>query len=224
MIGIYKITSPTGKMYIGQSIAIEKRLHAYKNLMCRNQVKLYNSLTKYGTDSHVFEVVEECSVEELNSRERYWQEHYNVVSSGLNCRMTASDDKSGYLSEDTKAKISTYYKNLYQTVEGKEKIKQRIRNTDQLNKTSSTDYKAFQQKRLASTDQISRVRNTDQNAKAKKLWIPIHQCTLEGTIVREWSSSMEAGTVLGISRGNISDCLTGRQKTAKGYIWKYAQG
>jgi predicted GIY-YIG superfamily endonuclease len=30
MIGIYKITSPTGKIYIGESSNIEKRIHTYK--------------------------------------------------------------------------------------------------------------------------------------------------------------------------------------------------
>lgn len=32
MIGIYKITNPNGKVYIGQSIDLERRLYYYKNL------------------------------------------------------------------------------------------------------------------------------------------------------------------------------------------------
>jgi hypothetical protein len=32
IVGIYKITSPSGKVYIGQSINIERRIKEYKNL------------------------------------------------------------------------------------------------------------------------------------------------------------------------------------------------
>jgi len=34
MIGVYKITSPTGKVYIGSSIDIEKRIKHYKSVGC----------------------------------------------------------------------------------------------------------------------------------------------------------------------------------------------
>jgi group I intron endonuclease len=59
MVGIYKITSPTNKIYIGQSWQIEKRIVFYKNLCCVDQRKLYNSLKKYGWNKHKFEVLEE---------------------------------------------------------------------------------------------------------------------------------------------------------------------
>jgi len=106
MVGIYKITNPTGRVYVGQSINIVLRKKSYERLYCREQLKLYNSLVKYGFSSHIFEVIEECTVEELNSRERYWQEFYNVIEDGLNCRLTATEDKSGYLSEEHKQAIS----------------------------------------------------------------------------------------------------------------------
>ena len=43
MIGIYKITSPSNKIYIGQTTNYKKRLGDYYNLNCINQIKLYNS-------------------------------------------------------------------------------------------------------------------------------------------------------------------------------------
>ena len=49
MIGIYKITSPTNKIYIGQSTNIENRWNDYyKMIRCKRQTRLYNSLKKYG--------------------------------------------------------------------------------------------------------------------------------------------------------------------------------
>ena len=41
MVGIYKITNPSGKIYIGQSVNIDNRISSYKNLKCKNQTKLY---------------------------------------------------------------------------------------------------------------------------------------------------------------------------------------
>ena len=46
--GIYKITNPNGKVYIGQSIDIDKRWNKYKVKNCKPQIRLYNSLNKYG--------------------------------------------------------------------------------------------------------------------------------------------------------------------------------
>lgn len=57
MIGIYKITNPNGKIYIGQSTNIDKRFYRYKRLECKGQIKLYNSLKKYGWDAHIIEII-----------------------------------------------------------------------------------------------------------------------------------------------------------------------
>jgi group I intron endonuclease len=105
MIGIYKITNPKGKIYIGQSIDIEKRFKQYQNLHTVKQIKLDRSLIKYGYDNHIFELIEECIESELNNRERYYQEYYNSVNNGLNCKYVQSDEKSGKLSKETKTKI-----------------------------------------------------------------------------------------------------------------------
>lgn len=59
MIGIYKITSPNNRIYIGQSWNIEKRFKNYEILDCKGQPKLYNSLKKYGPKNHKFEIIKE---------------------------------------------------------------------------------------------------------------------------------------------------------------------
>ena len=45
--GIYKITNPNGKIYIGQSTNLLMRINAYKNPR-KDQPKIYASLKKYG--------------------------------------------------------------------------------------------------------------------------------------------------------------------------------
>jgi group I intron endonuclease len=107
MIGIYKITSPNGRIYIGQSIDIQNRFKRYKYLDCKTQTKLYRSIIKYGYKNHVFEIVETCEKNILNERERYWQDFYNSTSKkNLNCRLTKSKDKSGEMSKESRLKMS----------------------------------------------------------------------------------------------------------------------
>lgn len=103
MIGIYKITNPKNKIYIGQSVNLEFRLNSYRSSSNKSQPRIFNSLKKYGVNNHFFEVIEECKICELNNRERYWQDHYDALSRlCLNCRLTKSDDRNGRLSEKTK--------------------------------------------------------------------------------------------------------------------------
>jgi group I intron endonuclease len=125
MIGIYKITSPNNKVYIGQSNDIDKRKKGYMKYPnnCKSQVKLYNSIMKYGWLNHVFEIVEECTFEELNVRERYWQEYYNSVNKGLNCLYTKTDEQKAIFSEESKQRMSNAQTGKKVSDSTKEKMK-----------------------------------------------------------------------------------------------------
>lgn len=81
MIGIYKITSPSNNIYIGQSINLERRLARYKSNLnsSKGQIRLNRSFIKYGVENHLFEIVLECSIEELNTKERYYQELFDCI-------------------------------------------------------------------------------------------------------------------------------------------------
>lgn len=236
MIGIYKITNPKGRIYIGQSTNIESRKKQYSRLdNCKQQVRLYRSLVKYGFSNHIFEIIEECTVEELNIRERYWQDFYNVLEGGLNLRLTETLDRSGKLSKETKEKMSKTRKEYNQTPEGKESRKRAMLNTDQVARVAKIDYKLRYErtdyiKKKMNTDYIARTKNTDYKARtantnweeiARKKYKPIIQFSKEGILIREWESGIQAGKSLGIHKNCISACLRGRQKTAGGFIWKY---
>ena len=122
--GIYKITSPSGRIYIGQSININKRFKRYKQLDCKSQLILYKSLIKYGYSNHTFEVIELCNEDQLNERERYFQDVYDVTgSNGLNCQLTTTNTKSGKHSEETKNKMSSSHTGKKHTEETKNKMR-----------------------------------------------------------------------------------------------------
>jgi group I intron endonuclease len=123
MVGIYKITSPTKKVYIGQSTDIKNRFKSYKRLNCKKQIRLYNSFIKYGVDKHKFEILCECDIKELNDKERYYQDIFSAIGkTGLNCRLTASNDRSGKLSEEHKRKIGEAGKKRITSEETKKKL------------------------------------------------------------------------------------------------------
>jgi group I intron endonuclease len=104
---IYKITSPSGKIYIGQTRNLNARISKYKNLKCKRQFKILNSLKKYGFETHIFETIEQCEFLELNNRERYWQDFYDVLGkNGLNCILTRTDELPTIFSQETRDKIS----------------------------------------------------------------------------------------------------------------------
>jgi len=106
-VGIYKITNPKGKVYIGQSIEIENRLYKYKSACCKKQAKIYHSIKKYGWESHSFDIIHKCSISELNDLEVYYINKYNSVKDGLNL---AYGGGSSLLTEEHKEKISNSLK------------------------------------------------------------------------------------------------------------------
>ena len=94
MIGIYKITNPSGKIYIGQSINIEKRFKEYKWSKAKGQPILNRSFLKYGFDKHIFEVVCECKKSELYQLEAYYQVLFSAnTKNGLNCFINSNKEE-----------------------------------------------------------------------------------------------------------------------------------
>lgn len=76
--GIYKITNQVNnKVYIGQSVRIEKRWEEHKRKPFLEKSEdynypLYQAIRKYGLENFTFEIIEECPQEELNSKEEYY--------------------------------------------------------------------------------------------------------------------------------------------------------
>ena len=81
--GIYKITNLiNGKIYIGQALDIYRRWGKHKgNAFNKNSREydypIYRAIRKYGLENFSFEIIEECSVEELDEKEIYYIKKYN---------------------------------------------------------------------------------------------------------------------------------------------------
>lgn len=140
--GIYKITSPSERVYIGQTYDLVNRFKVYLKHKCKLQVRLYASLEKYGFENHKFEILEYVEIDKLNERERYYQDLYDVLGKkGLNCKLTKTRDRDGKHSEQTILKMrstprkkSEYVRNENHIKQLSERMKSTIWTKDQIEK------------------------------------------------------------------------------------------
>jgi len=209
MIGIYKITSPSGKIYIGQSVHIQNRFTAYRRLAnCSEQHKLFRSFLKYRVGNHIFEIIEECQLENLNTRERHWQEFYHTVQNGLNCMLTRDEHRSGKHSEETIEKMRIAAKGKQKSPEHASKIRQIRIGTKQSEETK--------QKRKETLKAIC----SSEEWLAKVTRKPVVQIK-DSKVIAEYPSILAAKQITGIT--TVGDCLAGRVKIAGGFVWKYKE-
>jgi group I intron endonuclease len=123
--GIYKIQSPTNKIYIGQSINLKSRVSKYSSLNCKRQVKLWASLSKYGWEAHLFNVVQELpndvSQEVLNNYEELYLQQYKDC--GFEMLNLKGAGRYGKISDETKEKLKISLTEYYKNPNNREKTK-----------------------------------------------------------------------------------------------------
>lgn len=123
-IGIYKITSPSKRIYIGQGLDIDRRWNEYRLLHCKTQTRLYNSLKKYGFDKHKFEIVQLCEKEQLNELEKYYVDLFQTFNNKYGLNLRDGGGNKCILSDETKKRMSESSKGMKHTSETKLKISQ----------------------------------------------------------------------------------------------------
>jgi len=77
---IYKITSPSGKVYVGQTMrSFEKRIREHRDMKSKCSA-VRNAIDKYG-DEMKYEIIEEnVPQEQLDEREVFWINHFNSLA------------------------------------------------------------------------------------------------------------------------------------------------
>ncbi len=229
--GIYKITSPTGKIYIGQSVGIKKRINSYNSLKCNRQPKLYSSFIKHGVSSHTFEIIKECDKKELDDFERYYINFFDTFNTENGLNLQRGGVLSHEISKETIEKIRISAK----------------RNNDiygnycKGKKASEESRKKMSESRKAYIEKYGNYKNviTDSGrlnmAKAKlgipqskehkekrlaKIMIPIFQINpLTNECVKKWHTITEAADFLHINKSTMS-AWSKSKLIHRGFIWK----
>lgn len=76
--GIYKIENKiNGKVYIGQSVDVYRRLKKHIWDIENNNSALHRAFKKYGIDNFTYELIEECDIDRLDEREIFYIQKYN---------------------------------------------------------------------------------------------------------------------------------------------------
>ncbi len=222
--GIYKITNPEGKIYIGLSKNIFLRWSHYKNSSSMGSNSLLkNSLKKYGYDKHIFEIKEHVDLhfdltdqqnnKILRERERYWINFYQSDIVGLNQNRGGCGTSKH--TEESKQKISEALKGKPKPLDFGESRKKWQYDEEWREKISIL--KKGKLSPLKGKNRSYKGRISPNKGKGK----PIIQYDLDMNPIQEFPSLSKASKTLNIPQPSISECLKKKHKTAGGYIWEY---
>lgn len=223
-IGIYTITSPTNKVYVGQSWYLGKRKNVYKNIACFRQNRIYNSLKRYGWEAHKFEIVielrEDTTQEWLDYWETFFWNYYkeqghkmlNIVKPGSHGKYSeeVKQAKKGKpVSQETRMKIS---KSLTGRVQPRDVVEKR--------KQSNKGYVTSEETKK----KISESGKGKNLGEKSSVAVRVNQFTKSGEFIKEWGAMSVASRALGVKASHISACCIGSEgrKSAGGFIWKYS--
>ena len=212
---IYKITSPSGRLYIGKTYDLRKRINAYKCDIKKNRknLKLHNSLRKYGWDAHVLEVIEEVTDELLNEREMYWiaelKTYCYEYPNGLNMTKGGDGQRSTWMhdierrkkqSESRRGVNGTFY-GRHHTEENKKLASERTRKYNLEHGVKVPEWGA------------------EKGREVVRRKIVCYD--LNGDFVKEYNSLASASKELNIHHSCISESISKRKSQAKGYVFRY---
>lgn len=215
IVGIYKITSPSGKVYIGQSWSIKSRWNEHKfrsksdNYGC---ILLSRSFKKYGFENHKLEIIHELPIDVdqkvLDEYEILYIDLYRCI--GIELLNIKEGGRGGKLPKESRNKISETLKGNIPWNKGKNGIY-----------SDDTKKKMREKKigRILSEDHKKKIRNNSRPQNSKL----IIQYSLDGEFIKEWKSIASASTELSIQEQNIGKVCMDKRKSAGGFIWKYKQ-
>jgi group I intron endonuclease len=211
---IYKISSPSGRLYIGQTQNLRKRINSYKCDIKKNrkEIKLHNSLRKYSWDAHILEVIEKVEDCLLDEREIYWIAFYKTYCyeypRGLNMTK-GGDGNNGSWMHDIKRRE-----------------KQAKRFTGNGNpfygKHHTEEFKARKSKEVSEYNKQNGIKVPEwgiQKSRLQKIK-PVLVYDNKGIFLREFESYVEATKFTKCSSRDIYNSVSGKRTHAKGYVFR----
>lgn len=199
---IYKITSPSGRIYIGKTVNFNSRMSDYRCGNTTKQKLINNSINKYGFENHKVEILLEGEFEddELNNLEIKYIKENNSIYSKNSMGMNLTSGGEGVCG-------------LKQSPESIAKMIETRKNNPPTEKELKARERMWGRKINKSEEWIK------NNSMARRK--PIAQYDLDGNFMREWAGAIEAEIELGFNRKGILNSLKKKCISAYGYIWRY---
>lgn len=230
---IYKITSPSSKIYIGKTNNLRNRICAYRNAHKSNtNTLIYTSIKKYGWDAHVFEVIDSASIDILNELEISYIQKYNSYRHnnpyGLNLTIGGDGAFGRIDSAETRKKRAAHHIGSKRSEEtrylmslakkGKSSnrknciISQETRNKISKANTGKVKPASFHIKKYQTL--------LDKLIKTHSAILQIDPIT--NCIIKEWIEIPKyISNQMNIEYASIKRALNKKYKTSGGYVWKY---
>jgi group I intron endonuclease len=243
MIGIYKLTSPSGKSYIGQSVDIDRRMNKYRNANCKTQYGIYNAILKYGFDSFKLDIIHEIAdsdsmIDVLNKLEEseirlqntMYPNGYNMVGGGDN--RFASEKHKENLSKSHKGK-----KMLPQTAEALRRANTGRKMSNELKcklkEISSNRIRTKEERESISIKKkgvkLSEEHKMKVSAALKGRKLPerlryikakeVYKLDMDYNFIEKFRSLSDAAASINTMPKRISACFTGTRGSHKGFRW-----
>lgn len=240
---IYKMVSPSDRVYVGLTCDLPKRKRSYKRFDCKSQVLLYNSLNKHGFDNLNFEVIDnfDGTPSEARSKEIFWirtyMSNFNKYpeQNGLNLTDGGQGTFGRKMSEERKKHLSDLYKGLAffaghkHTDEAKASISKskKGKKSPHKGKTWGIEYclsnsKGQKNKSLSSKGRKLSEEVKDRLRKNRKSTSKKPLLLISENEVLEFSSIRKTSVFLGIGTGLIKRIVDGfNNNKFNNYIIKY---
>lgn len=229
---IYKITSPSGRYYVGKTIDFRTRMATYKNLKGVGQNIIHASIIKYGWENHIVEILEEAPPEKLNELEIKYIKELNSFSRdnpmGLNLTRGGDGALGRKDSEETKKKRAEKHIGSKRSEETKKLMSEKKKGKIPLASTLPRTEKQLYHAKYGNLGRKKSAEESEKelNTKLKKFldqFGGILQIDLSGNVVKEWRMlPMHVAREKNICCKYLYKALkSDRLKIVKGYHWRY---
>jgi len=233
--GIYMILNIiNGKFYIGSSVNVDNRILKHKHSLNNGKHHskyLQAAWNKYGENNFIFQLVEQCKIEDCLKREQIWLDFHQVYKSEIGYNIVnIAGRTTGYKhSLETIKKFSKTIKerNLNMT----KAERQNIYGKGRKDKSISDEHHSRLQEGLLKSGWLSSDRKKEiiKKSNFEKISKPILQYDLNGNFIAEFHNARLAGESLGLTgtkyRAINNTALNSKwhknRFTAYGFIWKY---
>jgi len=231
---IYKImNSVNDKLYIGQTTKpLNKRMseHRYGARTAKHFSHLYNAMNKYGSDVFSIELIEECLIELLDEREKFWIAKLNTLTSGYNL---TSGGQGVQKRHDTMKRLGKMSPFCGHASPHRRAVKQFNLNGDLLQEfpsvlaasiamssASCTGIRGCCKGRAKTAFGFIWKYADDASSFISPFKHPVRQLSLDDKLIREFTSIRGAADCTNAHYGSIHKVLRGINKTAGGFKWE----
>ena len=220
---VYKYTSPSGKVYIGQTYKSLQERAGLNGVFYKSkkngkycQPAFARAIEKYGWESFKSEIIaRDLTLDEANQLESDFIQTYKNGGICYN------------IAEGGRKNIIKSRKVLQYSIDGELiKVFESISDAESMIGSTSAHSNVIEccnGRRKRAYGFIWRYEDSQLKVlPIEKYRVPIQQFTKSRQYVRTFNTAKEASIAVGVTPGAITNCLKGKSKSSGGYIWKYS--